>query len=132
MSAYEATTRGVTVRVRPQFLPDESEPDDRRWVWAYTIEVENRGAQEVQLLSRHWVITDATGRVEHVQGPGVVGEQPILPPGARFTYTSGCPLPTPSGTMAGSYSMVTKTGERFEAEVPAFSLDLPDSRRVMN
>lgn len=129
---YEAVTRGITVRVRPQYLPDQSEPDARRWVWAYTIEVENGGAVEVQLLTRHWIITDATGRVEEVQGPGVVGEQPILAPGARFTYTSGCPLPTPSGAMEGSYRMVTEAGERFDAAVPAFSLDLPDTRRTVN
>jgi ApaG protein len=131
-ATYEAVTRGVAVRVRPAYLPDQSEPDERRWVWAYTIEVENQGHEEVQLLSRHWVITDATGRVEHVRGPGVVGEQPILPPGARFTYTSGCPLPTPSGAMVGSYAMVSETGERFEIAVPPFSLDLPDARRVLN
>jgi ApaG protein len=130
--AYEAVTRGIAVRVRPQYLEDQSEPDARRWVWAYTIEVENGGAVEVQLLSRHWIITDATGRVEEVQGPGVVGEQPILPPGARFTYTSGCPLPTPSGVMVGTYRMVAESGERFDIEVPAFSLDLPGERRVVN
>ncbi|MGC1301025.1 MAG: Co2+/Mg2+ efflux protein ApaG [Caulobacteraceae bacterium] len=131
-SAYEAITQGVVVRVRPTYLPDQSEPDERRWVWAYTIEVENRGAEQVQLISRHWIITDAAGRVEEVQGPGVVGEQPVLPPGARFTYTSGCPLPTPSGVMAGTYSMSTAAGARFEVEIPAFSLDLPGVRRVVN
>ncbi|WP_158913021.1 Co2+/Mg2+ efflux protein ApaG [Caulobacter sp. S45] len=131
-AAYEATTRDITVRVRPTYLPDQSEADERRWVWAYTIEVENRGTDQVQLLSRHWIITDATGRVEEVRGPGVVGEQPVLQPGERFTYTSGCPLPTPSGVMAGSYNMTNQAGAQFDVEIPAFSLDLPNARRVVN
>jgi ApaG protein len=130
--AYEANTQGILVRVRPTYLPDQSEPGERRWVWAYTIEVENHGGEQVQLLSRHWIITDATGRVEEVRGPGVVGEQPVLRPGERFTYTSGCPLPTPSGTMVGTYDMVAAGGARFEVEIPAFSLDLPGARRVVN
>jgi ApaG protein len=130
--AYEAVTRGITVRVRPTYLPDQSEPDERRWVWAYTIELENHGVVQVQLLSRHWVITDAAGRIEEVEGPGVVGEQPVLQPGASFSYTSGCPLPTPSGTMVGTYTMTTEAGARFEIDIPAFSLDLPHARRVMN
>lgn len=131
--AYEATTRGLLVRVRPRYLPDESDPDARRWVWAYEIEVENRGEETVQLVSRTWRITDATGKVELVQGPGVVGEQPVLAPGEAFRYTSGCPLPTPSGAMEGSYHMVAPdSGERFDIEVPAFSLDLPDAPRTVN
>jgi ApaG protein len=130
--AYEAVTRGLLVRVRPQYLPDQSDPAESRWVWAYQIEVENRGDETVQLLGRHWVITDAMGKVEEVRGPGVVGEQPTLKPGEAFRYASGCPLSTPSGVMKGAYEMVTEAGERFEIEVPAFSLDLPDTRRTLN
>ena len=130
--AYEAQTSGVLVRVRPQYLPDQSEPDERRWVWAYHIEVQNRGQVTVQLLARHWIITDATGRVEQVQGPGVVGEQPVLNPGEQFRYTSGCPLPTSSGVMAGSYRMATSDGREFDVEIPAFSLDVPHASRVVN
>lgn len=132
MADYEAETRGVVVRVRPQYLPEQSEPDARRWVWAYHIEVENRGDATVQLLARHWRITDATGKLEEVKGLGVIGEQPVLNPGERFRYTSGCPLPTPSGVMAGSYRFASAEGFQFDAEIPAFSLDLPDVKRVVN
>ena len=130
--AYEARTREVVVRVRPEHLPDQSDPAEGRWVWAYHVEVENHGEETVQLVSRHWVITDARGRVEEVRGEGVVGEQPVLKPGEALRYTSGCPLPTPSGSMQGEYEMVTEEGERFEAAIPAFSLDLPDARRTVN
>lgn len=130
--AYEAQTRGLTVRVRPEYLPDQSAPDERRWVWAYHVEVANHGRETVQLVSRHWIITDAFGRVEEVQGPGVIGQQPTLRPGEGFRYASGCPLPTSSGTMAGTYQMVTDGGERFDAEIPTFSLDVPQGRRVVN
>jgi ApaG protein len=129
---YEAVTRGVAVRVEPEYLPDQSEPDERRWVWAYHVEVENRGGAVVQLLARRWIITDASGRVEEVKGLGVVGEQPVLRPGQSFRYTSGCPLPTPSGVMHGSYRMVAEADGQFDVEIPAFSLDLPGGRRVMN
>lgn len=129
---YEATTRDILVRVRPEYRPDQSDPDDRQWVWAYQIEVENHGEVTVQLLSRRWVITDATGRVERVEGPGVVGEQPKLKPGEAFRYVSGCPLPTPSGVMEGAYEMEAEGGERFDIAVPAFSLDLPGERRTVN
>lgn len=130
--AYEAETRGLKVRVRPSFLPEQSDPENRRWAWAYRIEIENRGNDTVQLVSRHWIITDALGRVEEVKGLGVVGEQPTIRPGETFSYTSGCPLATPSGSMAGAYEMITDGGDRFEAEIPAFSLDLPQARRVVN
>lgn len=129
---YEARTRDVVVRVRPEHLPDQSDADARRWVWAYHVEVENHGEEAVQLVGRHWVITDATGRIEEVRGPGVVGEQPTLNPGEALRYTSGCPLPTPSGAMVGEYEMVTGAGDRFEAAIPAFSLDLPDTPRTLN
>ena len=129
---YEAETRGVIVRVKPQYLPEQSDPASRRWVWAYRIEVVNASLETVQLISRHWIITDASGRVEEVRGPGVVGEQPTLRPGDGYTYVSGCPLATPSGSMVGSYQMIADTGEPFDVAVPAFSLDLPDAGRVLN
>jgi ApaG protein len=129
---YSAETHGLVVRVRPQYLPDQSEPDERRWVWAYHIEIENRGRQSVQLLARHWIITDAMGRVEHVKGLGVVGEQPVLNPGDRFRYASGCPLPTPSGAMVGTYRMASSLGEQFDIDVPPFSLDMPHAPRSVN
>lgn len=129
---YEAETRGIIVRVRPQYLPEQSEPAARRWVWAYAIEIVNASAETVQLISRHWTITDALGHVEEVRGPGVVGEQPTLRPGEAFSYASGCPLPTPSGSMVGTYRMVGDDGERFDIAIPAFSLDLPGERRVVN
>jgi ApaG protein len=131
-AAYEATTRGVVVRVRPQYLSEQSDPEAGRWVWAYHIEIENRGSQTVQLVARHWLITDATGRVEEVQGLGVVGDQPTLEPGDSYSYASGCPLPTPSGAMAGEYLMVTASGEQFEVQIPAFSLDVPGAARTLN
>lgn len=130
--AYEAVTRGLLVRVRPEYLPEQSDPVERRYVWAYQIEVENRGEETVQLLNRHWVITDANGKVEEVHGPGVVGEQPTLKPGEAFRYASGCPLQTTSGVMRGAYEMITEEGERFDIEIPPFSLDLPDGRRTVN
>jgi ApaG protein len=130
--AYEATTRGVRVRVTPTYLAGQSEPGRGQYVWAYTVEIENRGAETVRLVSRHWVITDALNRVEEVRGPGVVGEQPTLAPGESFRYTSGCPLPTPSGAMRGAYQMATASGEGFDAEIPEFSLHLPEATRRMN
>jgi ApaG protein len=128
---YEAVTQGVVVRVEPTFLPDQSDPP-QRWVWAYAVEIENRSERTVQLVSRHWIITDALGRVEEVAGPGVVGEQPILKPGEIHAYASGCPLPTSSGSMVGSYRMLLDDGDTFDAAIPAFSLDLPDVRRTVN
>jgi ApaG protein len=129
---YEAVTRSIRVRVRPQFLDTQSEPDEGRYAWAYTVEIANEGNQTVQLLSRYWRITDEIGRVEEVSGPGVVGETPVLRAGDSFTYTSGCPLRTPSGLMVGTYTMVSDAGERFTVEIPAFSLDSPFVRRPMN
>lgn len=129
---YETETRGVRVRVAPSFLPEHSDADERRFVWAYAVEIENGGRETVQLVDRRWTITDARGRVEEVHGPGVVGEQPVLGPGDRYNYTSGCPLATDSGAMVGSYGMVTDGGERFEAAIPAFSLHIPGAERVVN
>lgn len=130
--AYEAETRGIRVRVVPTYLDGESAPEEGRWVWAYHIEIENRGAVEVQLMARRWVITDAMGHVEEVRGPGVVGEQPVIGPGESYTYASGCPLPTSSGAMQGAYRMVDEAGVSFDVDIPAFSLDVPDARRVLN
>ena len=119
---YSATTRGVMVRVRTHFLADQSE--DGQWVWAYEVRIENQGTVSVQLLRRTWRITDATGRTQLVEGPGVIGQQPQLEPGQAFEYTSGTPLGTASGFMSGVYHMVvSSTGETFDAEVPSFSLD---------
>jgi len=123
---YTATTRGVRVTVRAFYLEDQSEPDRGQYVWAYKVEIANEGAVAVQLLRRTWLITDGQGRTMRIHGDGVVGEQPVLEPGESFDYTSGTPLPTPSGFMRGTYHMVVPdTGEEFDAEVPAFSLDSP-------
>jgi ApaG protein len=129
---YRATTRGIQVTVTPQYLADRSSAEDNRYFWAYTIEIVNKSDVTVQLKTRHWKITDAHGKLEEVRGPGVVGEQPVLKPGERFEYTSGVPLTTPTGTMAGSYQMVAEGGERFDVEVPAFSLDSPSTTRVLH
>lgn len=126
MTSYTATTRGVRVTVRAFYLADQSEPAEARFVWAYKVEITNGGADTVQLRQRTWLITDGQGRTLRVHGEGVVGEQPVLEPGERFEYTSGTPLSTPSGFMRGQYHMiVTGTGEAFDVEVPAFSLDSP-------
>ena len=125
MSLYNCTTRLIKITADPVFLDDESHPEDNYYVWAYTIVIENTGSEVVQLLNRYWMITDAYGQVREVRGPGVVGEQPVLQPGDSFEYTSGTPLSTATGIMAGSYEMTTKTGEKFEVEIPAFSLDCP-------
>lgn len=122
---YERETRGIFVRVMPDYLEEQSSPEQGRFVWAYTIEIENRGLEVVRLVERRWEITDALGRTQEVRGPGVVGEQPVLEPGETFRYTSGAPLPTPSGLMVGAYRMETADGEPFEVAVPAFSLDSP-------
>jgi ApaG protein len=129
---YTSVTQGILVTVLPEFVPDRSDPDASRYFWAYTVEIANQGGATVQLVARHWKITDGNGHLEEVRGPGVVGEQPILQPGETFRYTSGCPLTTPSGIMAGAYEMRDEAGHVFLAEIPAFSLDLPAMRRVLN
>ncbi|RFB78753.1 Co2+/Mg2+ efflux protein ApaG [Methylovirgula sp. 4M-Z18] len=129
---YSKTTGDIEVLVTPEYLPDHSDPAEDRYVWAYTIEIVNHGSVEVQLLSRHWLITDGHGHRQEVRGPGVVGEQPVLSPRTRFRYTSGCPLTTPSGIMVGSYQMIDANGHRFDIAIPAFSLDLPDAKPVLN
>ena len=129
---YRAVTRRIEVTVEPNFLPERSSAERSRYFWSYTIVITNTGDETVQLRTRRWLITDATGRQQEVRGEGVVGEQPVIPPGEHFEYTSGVPLSTASGFMTGSYEMVSETGERFEIEVPTFSLDSPDSKRVLN
>jgi ApaG protein len=124
---YEAETDGVTVRVTPDYMPEQSSRANSRFVWAYTVEIENRSQREFQLISRRWVITDGLNRTETVRGQGVVGEQPSLKPGEAYRYASACPLQTPSGMMGGAYQMLSVEGELFEVEIPTFSLDLPDA-----
>jgi ApaG protein len=129
---YRATTRAITVEVQPTYLEGQSSPEDEHFVWAYRIQILNGGPETVQLLRRHWHITDANGQVTEVEGEGVVGEQPVLEPGAAYEYTSGTPLTTPFGVMAGTYQMETAAGESFEVEIPAFSLLSPFAKRVLN
>jgi ApaG protein len=129
---YRAVTRQIEVTVEPNFMPERSSAENRQYFWSYTIVIVNSGAETVQLRTRHWIITDASGRRQEVRGEGVVGEQPVLAPGERFEYTSGVPLPTASGFMTGRYQMESASGERFEIEVPTFSLDSPDNKRVLN
>ncbi len=129
---YRAVTHDIQVTVFPEFLPERSDPENDRYVWAYTIEIANLGRLRVQLISRYWQITDGNGLVEEVRGLGVVGEQPVLNPGETFRYTSGCPLGTPSGIMTGSYRLADDTERAFEVEIPAFSLDSPQPGRVLN
>jgi ApaG protein len=129
---YRAVTRQIEVTVEPNFLPEESSVEKGRYSWSYTIVITNSGEETVQLRTRHWIITDGSGRTQEVRGEGVVGEQPVLAPGERLEYTSFVPLPTTSGFMTGRYQMVSESGERFEIEVPTFSLDSPDGKRVLN
>ena len=132
MSSYRAVTRNIEVKVSPRFMPERSSSEKSYYFWAYTVEISNRGKSTVQLKTRHWRITDGLGRLQEVRGPGVVGEEPVLEPGASFEYTSGVPLPTPSGFMVGTYGMVSTDGEHFDIEVPAFSLDSVESKRTLN
>jgi ApaG protein len=129
---YEAVTENIKVSVKPQFLEGQTKPDENKYVWAYTITVQNLGNETVTLLTRHWIITDGFGRRQDVRGDGVVGEQPQLGPGQSFQYTSGCPLSTPSGMMVGSYGMITSAGRPFDVAIPAFSLDSPHDQHSVN
>lgn len=129
---YRAVTRQIEVTVEPNFLPERSSAEKHQFFWSYTVVITNSGDETVQLKTRHWLITDSSGHKQEVRGEGVVGEQPVLGPGERFEYTSGVPLPTSSGFMEGRYQMVTDAGERFEIDVPAFSLDSPDHKRTLN
>jgi ApaG protein len=129
---YELETKLIRVAVRPAYLDDQSSPEDDRYVWSYTVTIENRGAEPVQLLSRYWNIVDGAGRMQEIRGAGVVGAQPVIAPGESFQYTSGCPLETASGTMSGRYQMMSASGESFEAEIPAFLLESPYERRQIH
>lgn len=129
---YRAVTRNIEVNVEPIYLEAQSDPAENQYVWAYRVTIANNSDSRVRLLSRYWHITDGKGHVEEVRGPGVVGEQPDLDPGDSYQYMSGCPLPTPSGIMVGSYTMTNGKGETFEIDIPAFSLDLPGQRRTVN
>lgn len=129
---YSSTTSNVTVSVKPQYLDSESAPAENIYVWAYHVRIENNGTETLQLRTRHWKITDAYGRTQEVSGPGVVGEQPLLRPGDSFEYTSGTPLSTPSGIMAGTYAMQAQDGRMVDIAIPAFSLDAPHAARLIN
>jgi len=129
---YKATTCDIEVSVEPFYLEEQSDPAANHYVWGYRITIANESERTVQLRSRYWKITDAHGRVEEVSGAGVIGEQPVLNPGDSFQYSSGCPLKTASGVMVGHYVMQTNGGDRFNIEIPAFSLDLPDQLRTLN
>lgn len=122
---YEKTTHNITIQVEPNFLPDQSRPEDEHYVWAYHVRIENKGSDIVQLKSRYWKIMDGFGQTHEVEGEGVIGQQPTLAPGESFEYTSGTPLGTPSGIMTGTYRMVSVHGESFTVDIPAFSLDSP-------
>jgi ApaG protein len=123
----DTTTNGIRVQVETQYLPDQSSPRDNQYLFAYRIRISNEGTETAQLISRHWVITDADGHVEQVQGPGVVGEQPVLGPGSTFEYTSFCPLRTSVGTMQGTYQMVKANGDSFDATIAPFTLATPNA-----
>jgi ApaG protein len=125
MFASEATTRGIRVSVLSEYAPDRSRPAQQRWFFLYTITITNESQDTVQLLTRHWIITDGSGMVEEVRGPGVVGQQPVLAPGEAFSYTSGCPLGTPFGKMEGTYQMVTRGGDAFDVAIAPFTLSEP-------
>jgi ApaG protein len=129
---YTATTRAIEVTVRPQYLPNQSDAAKSQFAWAYQVRIENKGDVTVQLRSRHWKITDALGRRQDVEGPGVVGKTPMLRPGEAFEYTSGTSLSTPWGVMGGTYQMVSESGENFDIEIPTFSLDTPAAERRLN
>lgn len=121
----ETVTRGVSIRAVPSYVPEQSNPDEGRYLFAYHIRIENRGEESVRLISRHWIITDGDGDSSEVEGLGVVGEQPNLAPGQKYEYTSACPMPTPVGTMHGSFRMVSESGEEFDALINAFTLAIP-------
>ena len=122
---YRAVTRQIEVTVEPNFLPERSSVDRGQYFWSYTIVITNTGAETVQLRTRHWIITDATGHVEEVEGEGVIGEQPVLGPGESFQYSSWCSLKTAKGVMHGTYQMISRGGEHFEVEIAPFALKEP-------
>lgn len=123
---FEATTHGIRIEVLPAYVEDQSDPAQSYYFFSYRVRIQNTSGRRVQLLSRHWIITDAYGKTEEVEGPGVVGQQPTLNPGETFEYSSFCPLATPTGSMAGSYTMVDAKGEQLEVEIPKFILTEPN------
>lgn len=125
MFSSEAVSRGIRVHVQSEYAPDKSRPAHNEWFFVYTVRISNEGAETVQLLTRHWIITDGTGRIEEVRGPGVVGKQPTLKPGESFEYSSGCPLSTPFGVMEGTYQMVSENGDQFDVKIAPFTLSEP-------
>lgn len=129
---YKAVTRGIQVTVEPRFVEEESQPEKSKYFFAYTVAITNMSDDRVQLESRHWTIVDGHGQFSQVKGAGVVGKQPVLGPGETFTYTSGCPLTTPEGTMQGTYLMLLESGEAFRAEIPAFALESPFAKRILH
>ncbi len=132
ITPYEQVTRDIRIRVFPEYSEEQSTPEESYYFWTYTVEIANEGLETVQLKSRLWRITDGRGRTEEVRGPEVVGQTPVIEPGQSFTYTSGCPLPTPSGIMVGSYQMTGEDGTLFDIAIPAFSLDSPYAVRSVN
>ena len=129
---YEKTTKLVKVTVESFYLDEQSSPEDSHYLWAYQINIENSSSRTIQLINSHWKITDQNGKLIEAKGPGVVGKQPVLKPGESFNYTSGTPLNTPSGIMVGTYEMESEEGDRFEVEIPAFSLDSPYDPAILN
>ena len=129
---YEEITRDIKIAIEPDFLEDQSDPDENRYLWSYRVTIENNSEMTVQLLSRYWRITDGRGRVREVRGDGVIGEQPVIAPGRAFEYTSGAPLETPSGFMTGTYHMRASSGESFEVGIPMFALESPYAARRMH
>ena len=129
---FEATTKAINVRVSPEFLDEQSDPEDHHFFWAYYVEIENQSQEPVRLRARHWLITDGNGATQEVIGEGVVGEQPLIKPGETFTYTSGAPLGTPTGFMHGQYKMEREDGDDFLVDIPAFSLDSPYDEHLVN
>ncbi len=129
---YERKTHDIVVRVEPEFLGEQSSPDDHRYIWAYTVEIENLRKEDMQVVGRFWQITDRDGQMQEVRGEGVVGEKPVLKPGETFRYTSGAPLSAPSGVMLGTYQVKGDDGECFDVDIPAFSLDSPFDPRSIN
>ncbi len=127
MSAPDATPYRISVAVQSDYIPEQSQPATNRYVFAYQVRIENQGSEAAQLINRHWIITDANGRAQEVRGAGVVGEQPHLRPGQSYQYASGTVLETPIGSMHGSYEMLADDGTRFDAEIPVFSLAVPNS-----
>jgi ApaG protein len=129
---YEEITRDIRIAVEPDFLEDQSEPEENRYLWSYRVIIENKSPTPVQLLSRYWRITDSRGRTREVRGEGVIGEQPVIAPGRAYEYTSGAPLETASGFMTGTYRMRASTGESFEVGIPMFALESPYEPRRMH